>query len=103
MVEETDSFLTLRRIAALVVLALLVVFMLQNRVRTSVQLLVFEVTGPLWPMLLVTFILGVVVAWLLTGPAPSVLISHGRDHASTTAARWSLTPREDTAAAGASR
>jgi uncharacterized integral membrane protein len=62
---STRSVLTPRRVVALIVLAISVIFMLQNRDSASVQLLFVEVTGPLWLTLLVSFVLGGVVTWLL--------------------------------------
>lgn len=59
------SLVTPPRIVALVVLVLFVIFTLQNRDDATIQLLLFEVTGPLWLTLLLSFVLGAAVAWLL--------------------------------------
>ena len=56
-----------RRIVAVVLVALFVLFAVQNRGDTLVQLLLFDITGPLWLTLLLTFVLGGVVGWLLVG------------------------------------
>lgn len=60
-----ESLLTPRRIVAAVVLLLFVVFALLNTTQIAVQLLLLEVTGPLWLTLLLSFLLGALVAWLL--------------------------------------
>lgn len=61
------SSVTPRRIAALVVVVVLVAFLLQNSADTTVRLLVFEFTMPLWLVALIAFVLGGVMAWLLQG------------------------------------
>jgi len=67
--SERQSAVTItpRRIAAVVLLALFVVFAVQNRAATTVQLLVFDMTGALWLTLIVSFVLGSLVSWLLIG------------------------------------
>lgn len=65
---ETSSnrtYFTPRRIIALVVVAVFLVFIAQNRTTASIQFLLVEVSGPLWLTLLVTFVLGGAVTWLL--------------------------------------
>lgn len=61
-----ESLLTPRRVVAVVVLLLFVVFALLNTTQIAVQLLLLEVSGPLWLTLLLSFLLGALVAWLLT-------------------------------------
>ena len=65
-VATRGTTMTPRRIAALVILGIFVIFTLQNRDSTAVELFMLELTGPLWLMLLVSFVLGGAVAWLLT-------------------------------------
>lgn len=62
---RTDALLTPRRVAAVLVLLLFIIFALLNTTQIAVQLLLLEVTGPLWLTLLLSFLLGALVAWLL--------------------------------------
>lgn len=63
--QERQSLFTPRRIAALVILVLFIVFALQNRESATVSVLLIEVSGPLWLTLLLSFVLGAAVTWLL--------------------------------------
>lgn len=55
MAQDSTAFFGPRRIIALAVLAGFIVFMVQNRGDTTVGLLLFELSGPLWLLLLVSF------------------------------------------------
>lgn len=57
---------TARQVAGLVSLVLAVVFILENRVKTTVRFLVPRVSAPLWVALLVSALAGVVGGALLT-------------------------------------
>jgi uncharacterized integral membrane protein len=63
--QERQSYFTPRRIVALVILVLFVVFAVQNGESATVSVLLIEVTGPLWLTLLLSFLLGGAVTWLL--------------------------------------
>ncbi len=54
-----------RQVAALVLLVLMLVFILQNRRSTTIRFLVPETTSPLWVALLLSALLGMVVGGLL--------------------------------------
>ncbi len=55
-----------RQVAGLVLLVLAVVFILENRVKTTVRFLVPRVSAPLWVALLVSALAGVIAGALLT-------------------------------------
>ena len=63
--QDGQSLFTPRRIAAVVILVLFVIFAFQNREDANVSVLLIEVTGPLWLTLVLSFLLGVAVTWLL--------------------------------------
>lgn len=63
--SQAGTLLTPRRIAGLVLLVLFGVFALLNTERISIQLLLLEVTGPMWLILFAAFLLGGGTAWLL--------------------------------------
>lgn len=63
--QDDGSLFTPRRIAAAVILVLFVIFAFQNREDANVSVLLIEVTGPLWLTLLLSFLLGAAVTWLL--------------------------------------
>ncbi len=54
-----------RQTAALVLLVLAVIFILENRRSTTIRFLVPEVTAPLWLALLVSVVIGVVAGALM--------------------------------------
>ena len=54
-----------RLIIALVVTALVVIFIAQNRDPVRIQLFVISVTSPLWLLLVVMVVLGVLAGYLL--------------------------------------
>ncbi len=54
-----------RQAAALVLLVVMLVFILQNRRSTTIRFLVPETTSPLWVALLLSALLGMVVGGLL--------------------------------------
>ncbi len=56
---------TPRQVVGLLILALAVVFILQNRRQTLVRFVVPEATAPLWLALLISAVLGFVVGALL--------------------------------------
>lgn len=47
----------------LLVLVLAVIFIAQNTTRTTVHFLMFSVTTPMWVMLLIVVIAGIVIGW----------------------------------------
>ncbi|MFC5136729.1 LapA family protein [Actinomycetospora rhizophila] len=56
---------TSRRVVALVLLAVAVVFVLENRDLTEIRLLIPVVLMPLWAALTITLVLGLVAGWLV--------------------------------------
>jgi len=54
-----------RQAAALVLLVVMLVFILQNRRSTTIRFLIPETTSPLWVALFLSALLGVVVGGLL--------------------------------------
>ena len=57
------AVLTPRRIAALVAVALGLIFIAENTKKTSIRFIVPKVQAPLWLALLVTFVLGAAAGW----------------------------------------
>lgn len=64
-VGSTGLTVTPRRVAGLVIAVLALAFILQNRDPVSTNLLMFEFRSPLWVTLLVVFVAGAAVGWLL--------------------------------------
>jgi lipopolysaccharide assembly protein A len=58
--------ITARQIFALAVLALVVIFIVQNRSTVEVQLFTVTVSSPLWLLLIIMVGLGMLTAFLLT-------------------------------------
>ncbi|MDD7941634.1 LapA family protein [Actinomycetospora lutea] len=56
---------TSRRVVALVLLAVAVVFVLENRDPTEIRLLIPVVLMPLWVALTITLVLGLAAGWLV--------------------------------------
>lgn len=65
--SRSPGLLTPRRIVALVSVALFVLLIVTNRQSVTMNLLLIDVTGPLWLMLVTVFGLGAAVAWLWIG------------------------------------
>ena len=63
-IEETAEW-NWKMIAAGVVAVLALIFILQNTEKRSIQFLFFDWTVGTWFALLVTFVLGMLVGWLL--------------------------------------
>jgi uncharacterized integral membrane protein len=63
-IEETAEW-NWKMIAAGVVAVLVMIFILQNTEKRSIQFLFFDWTVGTWVALLVTFVLGMLVGWLL--------------------------------------
>ena len=59
------GFLTTRRVVALVLLALAVVFVVENRDLTEIRLLIPVVLMPLWAALAITLVIGLAVGWIV--------------------------------------
>ena len=55
-----------RQVAALVLLVVMLVFILQNRRSTTIRFLIPETTSPLWVALFLSALLGMVVGGLLS-------------------------------------
>lgn len=55
-----------RQAAALVLLVVMLVFILQNRRSTTIRFLIPETTSPLWVALFLSALLGIVVGGLLS-------------------------------------
>ncbi len=64
-IEETADW-NWKMIAALVVVALALIFILQNTERNSIRFLFFEWNVGTWVALLVTFVFGMIAGWLLS-------------------------------------
>lgn len=62
---STGITLTPRRLVGLAIAVLALAFILQNRAAVSTNLLMFEFRAPLWVTLLVVFLAGAAVGWLL--------------------------------------
>lgn len=58
---------TPRRLVALALAAIFVLLIVANRQPVTIELLLIDVTGPAWLMMIVTFGLGALVAWLWLG------------------------------------
>ena len=63
--SRVREFFTAGRIAVLVIAAVTLVFIFQNTGQTSIQLLLVEVTMPLWVTLFGTLLIGGVCGYLL--------------------------------------
>ena len=63
--KESRGFFTTRRVAALVLLALAVVFVVENRDLTEIRLLIPVVLMPLWAALAITLVIGLAVGWIV--------------------------------------
>ena len=64
-IEETADW-NWKMIAIGVIALLVLVFILQNTEKQSIQFLLFDWTVGTWLALLITFVLGMLVGWLLT-------------------------------------
>ena len=64
--EVQRSGVSPRLLAALVLLALLIVFVVQNTGRTKIRFLIPEVTTRLWIALMVAVVVGIMIGWLLS-------------------------------------
>jgi uncharacterized integral membrane protein len=64
-IEETVSW-NWKMVASAAVGLLAVIFILQNTEKHSIRFLFFEWTAGTWFALLITFVLGMLVGWLLT-------------------------------------
>jgi uncharacterized integral membrane protein len=64
---ESRAVLTPRRIGALVLAALALLLVLQNRDPVSLQVFALELTAPLWVAFMATLAVGVLVGWLASG------------------------------------
>jgi uncharacterized integral membrane protein len=64
------SLLTPRRIVAIGLAALGLIFILQNRADTSLQLLGFQVTGPQWLASLALLAIGIAIGVLMATRRP---------------------------------
>jgi uncharacterized integral membrane protein len=63
--EKGGSALTSRRVVALLLLAISVVFVLENRDLTEIRLLIPVVLMPLWGALTITLVIGLVVGLIV--------------------------------------
>ena len=60
-------WLTAQRLLALVLVALVAGFILQNREEVTLRVLLFTVSAPLWSASLSLLVVGILIGWLLTG------------------------------------
>jgi uncharacterized integral membrane protein len=65
--SRSARVLTPRRITALVLAAIFILLIAANRQPVTVRVLLIDITGPLWVMLVVSSGLGALLAWLVVG------------------------------------
>jgi len=63
--RREGSPLSPKAIAAMVLVAVVVIFIFENTKKTKIRFLIPEVTAPLWTALLGAAALGVIAGWLL--------------------------------------
>jgi uncharacterized integral membrane protein len=65
---------TPRSVAALIAAALVLLFMLTNREKVKIDLLIAELSLPLWSLVLITTGLGVLIGFALNGKSKKIKI-----------------------------